>query len=32
MLKFVINKDGKVQSLREYTDLFAVLKFVGAKA
>lgn len=30
MLKFVI-KDGKVQSLREYVDLYAVLKFVGAK-
>ena len=32
VLKFVINKDGKVQSLREYVDLFAVLKFVEAKA
>lgn len=30
MLKFVI-KDGKIQSLREYLDLFAVLKFVGDK-
>ena len=30
VLKFVI-KDGKVQSLREYLDLFAVLKFMGAK-
>lgn len=31
MLKFVI-KDGKVQSLREYVDAYAVLKFIGAKA
>jgi uncharacterized protein len=31
VLKFVI-KDGKIQSLREYLDLFAVLKFLGAKA
>ena len=31
VLKFVI-KDGKVQSLREYLDLFAVLKFMGTKA
>ena len=30
ILKFVI-KDGKVQSLREYVDLCAVLKFIGAK-
>ena len=30
VLKFVI-KDGKVQSLREYVDIFAVLKFMGAK-
>lgn len=30
VLKFII-KDGKVQSLREYLDLFAVLKFMGAK-
>ena len=29
VLKFVI-KDGKVQSLREYLDVFAVLKFMGA--
>ena len=31
VLKFVI-KDGRVQSLREYIDFFAVLKFMGAKA
>ena len=30
VLKFVI-KDGKVQSLREYIDLCAVLKFMAAK-
>ena len=30
VLKFII-KDGKVQSLREYLDIFAVLKFSGAK-
>ena len=30
VLKFVI-KDGKIQSLREYLDFFAVLKFMGAK-
>ncbi|KAF8810301.1 NTF2-like protein [Phlegmacium glaucopus] len=30
VLKFVI-KDGKIQSLREYLDLFAVLKFIDAK-
>jgi ketosteroid isomerase-like protein len=31
MLKFVV-KDGKIQSVREYVDLFAVLKFMEAKA
>lgn len=31
ILKFVV-KDGKVISLREYVDFFAVLKFKGAKA
>ena len=30
MLKFII-RDGKVQSLREYLDLFAALKFIAAK-
>ena len=30
VLKFVI-KDGRVQSLREYLDLFAVLKFMEVK-
>ena len=31
MMKFVI-KDGKIQSLREYVDFLAVLKFTGAEA
>jgi ketosteroid isomerase-like protein len=31
VLKFTI-RDGKVQSLREYLDLFAVLKYMGASA
>ena len=31
MMKFVV-KDGKIQSLREYVDCLAVLKFTGAKA
>lgn len=31
MIKFVI-KDGKIQSLREYVDFLAVLKFNGTKA
>ena len=30
MMKFVV-KDGKIQSVREYVDLVAVLKFMGAK-
>ena len=30
MMKFVV-KDGKIQSVREYVDLSAVLKFIGAK-
>lgn len=30
MMKFVV-KDGKIQSLREYIDFLAVLKFSGAK-
>jgi ketosteroid isomerase-like protein len=30
MVKFII-KDGKIQSLREYVDLNAVLKFIAAK-
>ena len=31
MLKFVV-KDGKIQSVREYVDLFPVLKFMGSEA
>ena len=31
MIKFVI-KDGKIQSLREYVDFLAVIKFMGAEA
>jgi ketosteroid isomerase-like protein len=31
MLKFVI-KDGKIQSVREYVDVIAVLKFMGPNA
>ena len=31
MMKFVI-KDGKIQSLREYVDFLAILKFTGARA
>ena len=30
MMKFVV-RDGKIQSVSEYADLFAVLKFRGAK-
>jgi ketosteroid isomerase-like protein len=30
MMKFVV-KDGKIQSVREYVDFFAILKFMGAK-
>ena len=31
LMKFVV-KEGKIQSVREYVDLLAVLKFTGAKA
>ena len=31
LMKFVV-KDGKIQSVREYVDLIAVLKFMEAKA
>ena len=31
MMKFVV-KDGKIQSVREYIDFVAILKFTGAKA